>query len=124
MPYVLRDQSGQFPTLPSAVSAMCASEQDRFFDYHHAMFELQGTSLFNTEAGFMNVASSLGMDTEAFSSCLQNNNYADAIMRNVSAAQTAGVRSTPTFYINGRQVAGNLPNISDFQQIIDAALGS
>jgi protein-disulfide isomerase len=124
MPYTLRDQSGQLPTLPSAVSAMCANEQDRFFDYHHALFELQGSPLFNTEAGFMDTAASLEMDTEAFASCLQNNDYTDVLLRNISAAKNAGVRSTPTFFINGRKVEGNLPNISDFQQVIDAALGS
>lgn len=124
MPYALRGQGGQFPTLPSAVSAMCANEQDRFQEYHKAMFQLQGTPLFNTEAGFVQAGESLGLDMDAFASCLQDNDYADIIMRNISVANSAGISTTPTFFIGGRKVEGNLPNLSDFQQVIESALGS
>jgi protein-disulfide isomerase len=123
MPYALQGQPG-YPTLPSAVSAMCANEQERFFDYHHKLFEQQTTPLFNTEEGFMEAAASLDMDTEAFASCLRDNSYADVIGRNISVASNARVRSTPTFFINGRKVEGNLPNLSDFQRVIEEALGS
>jgi len=122
MPYALRDQANNLPTLPSAVSALCANEQDRFDDYHKKMFELQGTSLFNTQQGFLDTAAALGMDVDAFSSCLEDNNYADIILRNISVAQSAGLRSTPTFFIDGRKVEGNLPRISDFEEIIDRGI--
>lgn len=124
MPYALRDQSGQFPTLPTAVSAMCANEQERFFDYHLAVFELQGSSLFNTEEGFMQTAASLDMDVDRFGSCLSDNDYASIIMRNISMAGNAGVRTTPTFFINGSMISGNLPRLADYQQLIDQQLGS
>jgi protein-disulfide isomerase len=124
VPYALQVQPGQFQTLPTAVSAMCANEQDMFFEYHKEMFTLQGTPQFNTEEAFVQTAASLDMDVAEFTSCLDDNDYNRILMRNISAAQTAGVGSTPTFFINGRMIKGNLPSISDYQQVIDQALDS
>lgn len=124
MPFALQDQSGQFPTLPSAVSAFCAEEQGEFPAYHEALFRLQGSPLFNSEQGFMSVAEELEMDMDAFASCLADNEYNDNMLRNVQAAQSAGLRSTPTFYINGKLMEGNYPNISDYQLVIDKELES
>ncbi len=124
MPFALQNQSGQLPTGPSAVAAMCANEQGSFFDFHHTLFERQGDPNFNTEGGFLEIATDIGMDVDALSSCLDDNNYADVLRKNVSILQSASVRSTPTFFIGGRRIEGNLPNLSDFQNVIDAALGS
>lgn len=123
LPFALQGQSGTFPTMPSAVAAMCSNEQNRFGDYHTALFEIQGTPLFNTEAGFMQIAAALDMDTEAFGSCLIDNNYADMIIENILQAQQAGINSTPSFIIDGDLLPGNQP-ISVFQQRLDALLGS
>jgi protein-disulfide isomerase len=124
MPFALQNQGGQFPTLPSAVSALCAEEQGRFSDYHEALFELQETTLFNNEQGFMTLAEELDLDTDSFASCLEDNEYNELMLRNAQAAQSAGLRSTPTFYINGRLIEGNYPNVSDYQRVIDEELGS
>jgi protein-disulfide isomerase len=123
VPFALQSQTGAFPTMPSAVSAMCANEQGAFADYHKALFELQSTPLFNTEDGFMQVASTLGVDTDAFRSCLNDNTYADRVLENISMAQQAGINSTPSFFINGDLLAGAQP-LSVFQQRLDALLDS
>ena len=123
VPFALQSQAGVFPTLPSSVAAMCANEQGEFSDFHKALFALQGTSAYNTEAGFMQVATSLDMDLDAFSSCLNNNSYADRILENITMAQQAGVNSTPSFFIDGNLLPGNQP-ISVFQQRLDALLDS
>ena len=71
----------------------------------------------------MQVATSLDMDLDAFSSCLNNNTYADRILENITMAQQAGVNSTPSFFIDGNLLPGNQP-ISVFQQRLDALLDS
>ena len=124
MPFALQNQSGQLPTGPTAVAAMCADEQGRFFDFHHTIFERQGEPDYNTNSSFVSAATDLGMDLGAFNSCLDNNDYASVLRKNVSIIQSASVRSTPTFFIGGRKIEGNLPNLSDFQNVINAALGS
>lgn len=123
MPFALQSSTGGFPTMPSAVAAMCANEQGAFADFHETMFQLQGTQLYNTTEGFMEVATSLDMDTDAFASCLDNNSYADKVLENITMAQQAGINSTPSFIINGDLMAGNQP-ISVFQQRIDSLLDS
>jgi len=123
VPFAITSQSGML-TLPSAVSAMCANEQGRFFDYHESLFELQTSPDFNTEAGFIRMATELGMNVEEFSSCLADNSYDDVVVRNTQAARAARLARTPTIFINGRRMEGSYPNISSYQQVIDADLSS
>ncbi len=123
VPFALQSSVGGFPTLPSSVAAMCANEQGVFADFHETLFQLQGTELFNTTEGFLQVAASLDMDTDAFASCLDNNSYADLILENITMAQQAGINSTPSFVIDGDLMAGNQP-IAVFQQRLDALLDS
>ncbi len=123
VPFALQGQTGAFPTMPSTIAAMCANEQGAFPDYHHALFELQSTPLFNTEEGFMQAAAGLGLDTGAFSSCLNNNTFADRVLENITMAQQAGINSTPSFFIDGDLLAGNQP-LTVFQQRLDSLLDS
>ncbi len=123
MPFALQSATGGFPTMASSVAAMCANEQGAFADFHETLFQLQGTQLFNTTDGFMQVAASLDMDTDAFASCLDNNSYSDRILENITMAQQAGINSTPSFIIDGELMAGNQP-IAVFQQRLDSLLDS
>lgn len=123
LPFALQGQTGAFPTMPSTIAAMCANEQGAFADFHEALFELQSTPLFNTNDGFMQVATALDLDTEAFSSCLSDNPYTDRVLENITMAQQAGINSTPSFFIDGNLLAGNQP-LSVFQQRLDSLLDS
>lgn len=124
MPYALGGQSG-YPTAPSANAALCVAEQgtDAFEQFHKALFELQGTAAFNTPAGFIAVANDLGLDSEALSACVDDGRYNNTVQRNIQIATSAGINSTPSFFINGELVNGNIP-LANFQQIIETEAGS
>jgi protein-disulfide isomerase len=122
VPFALQGQTG-FPTMPSTIAAMCANEQGAFAEYHEALFELQSTPLFNRDEGFLEAAAGLDLDTEAFSSCLNNNSYSDIVLENITMVQQAGVSSTPSFFIDGELLAGNQP-LAVFQQRLDSLLDS
>jgi protein-disulfide isomerase len=107
-------------TLPAAESSMCAAEQEAYWEYHHALFEQQGSELALTRAGFLQAADEVGLDVEAFASCLDSGNYTSIVQNNMTAAQQAGVTGTPTFFVNGVTLNGNRP-LSDFQNAIGAA---
>ena len=109
--------------MPSAVAALCSNEQGAFAEYHKALFELQSTPLYNTEEGFLQVATALDLNMDAFISCLDNNSYADLILENVAMVQQAGVNSTPTFFIDGEPLVGNR-DLAEFRQRLDALLDS
>ncbi len=122
MPFALGGQTG-YPTLPSASAAFCANEQGAFESYHQALFSIQGTSSYNQTEGFMSLAESLGLDTEAFAACLDDGRYEDMVVDNIRVVNSNGVQSTPSFFINGELVRGNVP-LANFQQLIEAELAS
>lgn len=117
LPFALREE-----TVSASAAAMCAAEQDMFFPYHLRLFQLQSTDLAFTEAGYMQSAQSLEMDTDAFQSCLEEGTYTSVVQRNMAAAASAGVNATPTFFVNGIKVEGNNPD--GLRQAIEGALGS
>jgi protein-disulfide isomerase len=121
VPYALGGQTG-FPTAPSANAAMCSAEQDAFPPFHTALFTLQGTGTFNTMAGFVNIANSLGLDADALATCVDDGRFNANIQQNIQAATAAGINSTPSFFVNGELVRGNLP-LANFQQLIEAEAG-
>jgi protein-disulfide isomerase len=117
VPYALGPQ-----TAPASAAALCAAEQDLFFEYHRQLFETQGVPEFLTDANFQQVAEDTGLDVEAFNACLQDNNYINTVQLNVNAATALGVNSTPTFFVNNVMMRGNQP-LTTFQQRINAIVG-
>jgi protein-disulfide isomerase len=117
MPFALGPQ-----TAPASAAAMCAGEQDSFFDYHHRLFELQGDPQFMTSASFRQAAEDVGLDMDAFNACLQDGQYNNTIQQNVAAATAVGVNSTPSFFVNGVLLRGNQP-LTAFQQQINTIIG-
>lgn len=124
LPYALGGQTG-YPTLPSAASALCANEQgtDAFEAYHKALFALQGTANYNSRDGFMEVAGNVGLDLDAFAACYDDGRYESTLAANIQAANLSGVSATPTFYVNGEVVRGNLP-LENFRQLLETQVGS
>ncbi len=96
-------------TTPAAESAYCAQAQDNFFAYHKEMFEIQTTPAAFTPAGYLESAGRAGLDLETFNSCLENEDFSNLVQENIRAANNAGVSATPTFFINGVKIAGNVP---------------
>ena len=108
-------------TLPASNAAMCANEQGAFHQYGEALFAQQSDPVALTRDGFVQAAEQVGLNMDAFNSCLAEGRYNSAIQDNVSAASRVGVSATPSFFINGRLLEGAVP-ISVFQQRISAAM--
>ena len=68
-------------------------------------------------------AGELGLDAEAFASCLDEGRHAAAVNRDLSIGRSSGASSTPTLFINGRPIFGALP-IETFDQIIREELAA
>lgn len=121
VPYGLTQQGGVVTYLPSANATLCADEQDAGLAFHHELFKIQQTSRANSDRGFMQIAESLGLDTDAFESCIDDNRYNANVLANIELATSLGVRSTPSFVINGELLSGNNP--VGIRQLIDSNLG-
>lgn len=103
---------------PAAEASMCANEQSTFWQYHDKIFENQdrlGRDL------YMQVANDLNLNMTEFETCLNTRKYEDLIQQDLDFALNLGVRSTPTFFINGLAIVGAQP-LETFKQIIDKEL--
>ncbi len=101
-------------------AAMCAKEQkpETFWNMHDKMFADQSKLEI---ADLVATAVSLGLNKEAFEKCLSEDKYRAYIESNVKEGTDLGVRSTPTFYVNGQIVNGVQP-IEVFAELIDEGL--
>jgi predicted DsbA family dithiol-disulfide isomerase len=63
-------------------------------------------------------AAEIGLDTTAFDQCVDSGKYTELIQSDSVLAQQIGVRSTPSFLVNGTPLVGAQP-FSAFQQIIE-----
>lgn len=70
---------------------------------------------------FKSYAGQLGLDTDAFSDCLDSGKYRQEVQKDYADGVAAGVTGTPGFFINGLEVKGAQP-FSAFQGAIEAAL--
>jgi protein-disulfide isomerase len=85
---------------PAHEAARCAGALGRYWPYHDKLFAAQPAF---ERADLVR--------------------YASAIEADVAQARSLGIRSTPTFFINGRPVVGAQP-IETFRAAIDDALGA
>jgi len=101
----------------AAEAAMCAGEQDAFWQYHEKLFssETLGSEVYTQ------YAQELGLDMTTFEACMTDHKYQEAIQKDSDFAIGLGVRSTPTFFINGLAIVGAQP-LDVFKQVIDKEL--
>lgn len=106
----------------AAEASECAAEQDKFWDFHNYIFANQTSehSPLNDEM-LIDMANAIGLDTDAFTECLQSNRYTSQIRQEALSIQSLGVRGTPGFVINGIYIAGAQP-FEVFQQVIEEQL--
>lgn len=103
---------------PAANAANCAGEQGNYWDFHNKLF---GMELGLSKDAYLQYASQLGLDMKAFEECVDSERYREEVQADFDYAANLGVRSTPTFFINGIAVVGAQP-FEVFQQVIDKEL--
>lgn len=101
----------------AAEAAMCAGDQNAYWPYHEKLFS---SDSLGTQAYFQ-YAQELSLDLNAFQTCMTEHKFRDAIQADSDFAVNLGVRSTPTFFINGLAIVGAQP-LEVFKQVIDKEL--
>ena len=99
--------------MSAAQSAMCSSEQNKFWQYHDRLLTGDGLS----EQVFTSYAKNIGLDENKFNTCLSTEKYKNQILQDISDAIDLGLLGTPTYIVNGIKVEGSL-KISDWDKII------
>jgi predicted DsbA family dithiol-disulfide isomerase len=102
----------------AAEAAECAADQGKFWEMHDLLLANQNSlSVDNLKA----YAQSLGLNTVAFNSCLDNSLKEDIVKKDMDSGVAAGVQATPTFFINGKIISGAQP-YGSFKTVIDSVL--
>ena len=102
---------------PAAVAANCADQQGMYWAYHDLLFA--GEQL--DETTYLQYAEELGLDLDEFKACLDSEEQVNEIRGDYEYASGLGVRSTPTFFLNGLPIVGAQP-YEVFKQVIDQEL--
>lgn len=92
----------------SARYAECAARQGKFWPFHDYLIERQAnwSRLADAKPAFDLISQEIGLNPQEVDACLRAGK-ADAVIQNTrSEGDTLGVRSTPTYYVNGRMVVG------------------
>lgn len=108
---------GHRNSLAAARAAYCAGEQDRFWQFHDALFASRDLS----PPVFGELAAKLGLGREKFAACVSAEASRTAIVRDIELAKRYRIDSTPSFLINGKLVKGAL-TFADFKSLIDREL--
>lgn len=109
----------------AAEASECANEQGKFWDFHDWLYNNQAPESdleYYSKDNLTKYASSIGIDTNQFASCLNSDKYAKQVQDDLSAGQQAGVNGTPTLFINGIPIVGAQPYTA-FKTVIDQELG-
>jgi protein-disulfide isomerase len=112
----------------AANAAMCANEQDRFWDMHGMIFaNWNGTNQGNfSNRRLQAMADEVDLDMDAFNACFSENRYREEIQADFDYGQEIGVSGTPSVFVNGQKV-GEPGKIASFQEIavaVDAIAGT
>ena len=110
VPFVM----GMFPNGDrAAIAAGCAAMEgeDAFWRMHDRLYETQGTWKNSRSPGshFASLAAAAGLDRPGFEACYTEERVLGTVLEHNQLAADAGVRATPTFFVQGQRVEGALP---------------
>jgi protein-disulfide isomerase len=108
---------GHRNSLPAARAAYCANEQDRFWQFHDALFASKNLS----PSVFTQIATDLGLGLPKFHACLDSEQSRAGVVKDIETARLFRIESTPSFIVNGKLIQGAL-SFADFQKIIEHEL--
>jgi protein-disulfide isomerase len=104
--------------LPAAKAVEAAHQQGKFWAMHDLLFEGQQ----NLSAEAIDVmAGKLQLNLKKFKAALGDDKIADKIKAHADEGNRLGARGTPSFFINGRFLAGAQP-LESFKAVIDEEL--
>ncbi len=123
--FIFREFPFDDAALVAFMVARCAGDK-KYFGMVDVLFEQQQVWLDrsrNILDELFKIARLAGFSQDSFQECIRNEDIARGVRAVKDRASLEfGVRSTPTFFINGERVEGNLP-IAKFDEIIGNIVG-
>src|SRR5262245_27239381 len=107
--------------MPASEAAMCASVQRKFWPMHESLFATQKKweGMANPTPLFDSLAMAAGVNMALYRTCTTKHLTVPLIEADRDRGRTAGVASTPTFFVGNQTIVGA---DQDLRAAIDAAL--
>jgi protein-disulfide isomerase len=108
----------------AAQAAECALDQgaDKFWQYHDLLFANFGTGLAAYSKPRLEAyAKQIGLNAATFRNCLDSGAKAGEVQADLDAGKSQGVTGTPTWFLDGQMVSGELP-VDELRQLFDSKL--
>jgi protein-disulfide isomerase len=117
--------NGSHRNSPAAsLAAACADDQGKFWEMHDRIFAGQNDwnsfATDNPKAIFQGYARELGLNLQTYDACYDGRKHVDRIAAHAKAAESAQIRSTPSFVIGTRMIAGAQP-FDVIKALVDSA---
>lgn len=109
--------------MPAAQASEAASIQGKFWEMYNMLYEKQADweNAKDAKTVFIGYAHSLGLDEKKFGEDYELQSIKDLIDMNYKGGAKAGINSTPTFFVNGKQIKSP-QGYDEFKKIIDDTL--
>ena len=105
----------------AATAAMAAGSYGKFWEYHDRLFDKDVFGKFSDQK-FLDIAKELGIASKAFAEKMKDPKIAAQVGRDSREGQVAGVRGTPTVFVNGKLLKNR--SLEGFQKKIDMELAA
>jgi protein-disulfide isomerase len=100
-PYKYRDYS-----FIAAEAALAARDQGKYWEMHDLLLKKSPKLDRDSLIGY---AGELGLDKKKFTESMDMKKHKDEIDRDLKLALSLDLYNTPTFFINGRKIVGDVP---------------
>ncbi len=100
---------------PAAEASMAAHEQGKFWEFHDKLFANQQAL---DRPSLERYAKEVGLNVDKFKAALDSGKFRAKVEADAAAGMAVGANSTPTFFVNGREVVGAQP-FESFKPTID-----
>lgn len=101
----------------AAIAAMAADRQGKFWEFHDLLFDHHKKP---DDQKIKEIAQQLELNMGAFEKDMKSPEIIAKVQQDFRDGQKAGVRGTPTIFINGRRLKNR--TLEGFQELIDKEL--
>lgn len=108
-----------------ALAALCAASENKYIEYKSAIYTLEGEKGGKdmSDEDRIGVATTLGLDSVAFTSCLREDRYKAQVDQDMKDGDTIGVSGTPTIILDDKKLDMSVFNSLDgFRAFMDRYL--